>query len=198
MSYCIYIYRERIVSWAPETQYNKPVHLAGMQWYIINQPPPIPIEEIIANKNVGFNTQRGFYTINRPIPAGWEQEAQIVVRKIEILTALTNLANTQKSRYTNNTVGQALTDALILDEIREYRQTGSMENCTILSAFAKTWQHEPTPEALVTKLWLGYEFYRSVIAHLSQLECAIQKLLAADKYDDAVRLLNSEVEKLHI
>ncbi|MBI3419111.1 MAG: hypothetical protein HY053_03150 [Proteobacteria bacterium] len=195
MSVCIYLFRERIIYWTPQTLFNKPASVGRTKWYIINEAAPIPLNEMVQRGNVGYTQQEGFYTVEGDSPADWDERINLV-KKIQIIGGLNTLANNHKSKYTDNSLGQALADILLLDEIREYRRTNSLENCAIITSLLETSEARLTPDALVTKLWLQYESYRTVIAYLNHLESSVRQLLKDDHFDKANELLGSELEKL--
>lgn len=197
MSVCIYLFRDRVICWTPQTLYSKPVSIARTKWYIVNNPPPIPLNEMVAQQNVSYTMQKGFFILEDALPNDWDERINLI-KKIEILSALNTVANCQKSRYTDNTIGQPLADALLIDEIREYRRTSSLENSAILASLLETSESQLSPEGLVTKLWLQYESYRTVIAYLNRLEFTIRELLKKDDFDKAIELLNNEVEKMKV
>ena len=198
MSYYIYLFHDRIIYWLPRTPDSKPIEVSWANWYIVNNPPPIPLDEMVKRGDVSYNMQQGFHILeNEPFPKNWDQRSKFV-KKIELLAGLNNLANSHKARYTDSAVGQALTDALTLEEIREYRATGSLDNCAILTSLMETSESGLTAEALVTKLWLTYESYRNVIAYLNHLEARVRKLLQDNQLDEATALLNHEVDKLRL
>jgi hypothetical protein len=197
IGYYIYLFRERLIHWMPQTLSSKPVSFGPLKWYVINSPPPLSINDMTARGDIGYSIQKGFYTIEEPLPRDWDRR-ELLVKKIEILAGFISVSNSQKARYTDNTIGQPLADALLLDEIREFRQARSFDNCPILSGLAETNGAGFSPEGLVMKMWLVYESYRNVLVHLNRLEFKIRKLLEDEKFDEAVELLNLEIEKMRV
>ena len=198
MSDYIYLYCDRIIYSVPQTAFYKPVgNILGMRWYLVHAAPSVPYATMIQQGNYGFNLHKGFVTVDDEPPMNWNDRGDIV-KQIQILERYNSLANTQKMKYTNNSVGQALIDILTLEEIREYRQTGSIENCTILTSLAETTEKTLTPEALAMKLWLQYESYRKVIAYLNKLEFKVRELLENKQFDQASQVVNDELEKMRM
>jgi hypothetical protein len=171
--------------------------LQGVKWYLAQIKPPIPLNEMVTREDYTFNLQQGFSVLEEDLPPDWDKRGD-VVRKIVVLERLNSLATTQKLKYTDNSVGQALDDILLLDEIREFRKTGNLNDCQLLQGMLETSDAGLTPEALVTKLWLRYESYRTVLAYLNRLEFNVTKMLEEEQIDQANDLLNGELEKIRI
>jgi hypothetical protein len=197
MSAYIYLYQDRIIYWTQQSMFSKPVSIPKVRWYSINGNIPMPFNEMVSRGDISYSLQKGFFNVTEPLPANWN-ERENIVRQIQLLSALNTVANNHKSTYTDNSVGQPLADALTLDEIREYRATGSIENCTILKSLLETTEAGLSPEALVTKLWLQYESYRTIIAHLNKLEFQLRQLLNDQAFDKATELLNNELDKIRV
>ena len=197
MSVYIYLFQDRIVYWTPQTIYSKPANVNKITWYSVSGAIPMPLNDMIARGNVGYNMQKGFYTVEGDYPLNWDERDQYV-KQIQIMGSFNTIANTQKARYTDNTMGQALTDILTLDEIRLFRQTNSLEECPILTSLHETWEAELTPEAMVTKLWLRYESFRTIVGYLNRLEYNVRKLCNENEFDQATDLINSELEKMRM
>lgn len=197
MSVCIYLYHNRLIHWTPQTSMSKPVVVRGLSWYAINVLPEIPLDDMVAQGNYSYNLQKGFFERKNGEPLD-DVVRTNVIKQIQILGALNTLANTQKMRYTDNSVGQPLTDILLLDEINEYRRTNSLENATILASMAATDPTHLTTEALAMKLWLRYESYRGIIAHLNLLEFNIRQLLAEHRFDEANMMIYAELELIRM
>jgi hypothetical protein len=193
----IYLFRDRLIYWTPQTFFSKPASLGAVKWYVINGPPPLSINDMAARGDIGYNIQKGFFTIEGPLPRDWDRRA-LLIKKIEILTAFTNVENSHKVRYTDNTIGQPLADVLLLDEIREFRRTNSLEGCALLNSLIETNRSGLSPEGLVMKIWLVYESYRSVLVHLNRLEFRLRTLLEDEKLDEAMELPNLEMEKMRV
>jgi hypothetical protein len=162
---------------------------------MVTSPPPLPMAEMVQRGNYGYNMRKGYFIVDGDPPPDWEKRHDLV-KQLQILGAFNTLINSQKMKYTDNSVGQALTDVLLVDEIREFRRTGSAENCTILQALAETGSTKLTVEALATKLWLQYESFRMVVAYLYRLEHNIRELMYNHQFDKATELLNNEAEKM--
>lgn len=198
MSYYIYLFADRLVHFVPQTAYYVPVtDIPQVRWYLVHGEPPVPFDIMIQKQSYSFNSQKGFFELEGSLPQNWHERGA-AVEKIRIWEHFNSLANSQKLKYTSNAVGDALKDVLILEEIREYRATGSIENCTILNSLLETAPNQYTPEGLVTKLWLKYESYRRVFAYLRQLEFSITNLLDEGKFNEAVEMINYELEKNRI
>ncbi len=197
MSVYIYLFQDRIIYWTPQTIFSKPANVNKVTWYSVSGAIPMPLNDMVTRGNVGYTMQRGFYTVEGSPPADWDDREQYV-RQIHIIGGLNTIANTQKSRYTDNTIGQALSDVLILDEIRVFRETKTLENCTILRSMHETWEAPLTPEAMVTKLWLRYESFRTIVSYLNRLEYNVRQLCQQKEFDKATELVNSELEKMRV
>lgn len=195
MSSCIYLFMDRIIYWHPQTLFARPVSLPDLKWYVISAPPPRPLNEMIEAQNCSFTLQKGFMELEGPLPLGWEKHKDMV-RQIQIMNSLNALANVHKLKYTDNALGQPLADIVLMDEIREYRKTGSLENCPILVSLLETTEAGLTPDALATKLWLRYETYGTIVAYLNRVEFAVRAMLAEGKNDEAAAYINSEFEKM--
>jgi hypothetical protein len=197
MSVIIYLLGDRIIHWTPNTLFTKPANVNRAKWYMVNTAPPVPMDEIVADGNYCYNFTRGYFKVSTPPPEAWE-EREHIIRCIQIIGGVNTLANTQRLRYTDNSIGQPLTDVLLLEEIREYRKTKKLDDCTILSSMIETDQGTLEPEALVSKIWLRYESFRNVVAYLNKLEVTVRKMLQAREYDQATELLNNEFEKIRM
>ncbi len=197
MSVYIYLFHNRIIHWAPQTLFGKPASVPKIMWYTVNGSIPMPLNDMVARGNVGYNMQQGFYTIEEPPPPDWDDRFQYI-KQIQIMGTFNSIANTQKARYTDNSLGQSLTDILIIDEIRQFQQKQSLEDCPILTSMLETTEAGLTPEALVTKLWLRYESFRTIISYLNKLEYNVRKLFEEKAFDKAAELVNSELEKMRI
>lgn len=198
MSNYIYLWHNRIIHVVLNQSMYTPINgIPGVIWYGVPDDPPAPVSDILAAQNYSFDSRNGYYQLDTPPGDGWERYADIV-RMLKVLERFNGLAATQKLRYTSNSVGQALADVLLVDEIREFRRTNSLDNCTLLTALVQTSEAGLTPEALATKLWLQYESYKAVLAYLYQLEFKIRTLLLEGLYDDATAVLNTELEKMGI
>ncbi|MBY0429401.1 MAG: hypothetical protein K2Q32_09315 [Alphaproteobacteria bacterium] len=197
MSVYIYLFQDRIIHWAPQSIYSKPAGIDKIAWYSIAGSIPMPLNDMVSKGNVGYNSLKGFYTVDGEPGNGWEERAKYV-KQIQIIDAFNSIANTQKTRYTDNSIGQSLTDVLILDEIRQFRATNSLADCTILTSLNETGESELTPEAMVTKLWLRYESFRTVLSYLNRLEFNIRTLFNQNKLEEAQDLVNIELEKMRI
>lgn len=196
MSVCIYLFHDRIIAWTPQTLYSKPVNVGKTRWYIINTAPPIPLNDMILRENVSYNFQKGFFTLeDEELPPDWDERHNII-KKIQILGRFGTIANTQKSSYTDNSIGQSLSDILLMDEIREYRRTGKLDDCAIIQSLMEADEDGYTPDAFVNKLWLQYESYRSVIVYLNRLEFKVRQHLRNAEFDKADELLSREIEKM--
>lgn len=197
MSAYIYLFQDRIIYWTPQTIFSKPANVAKITWYSVTGAIPMPLNDMVAKGNVGYNMQRGFYTVEGEFPANWAERVDCV-KEIQIIGGFNSIANTQKARYTDNTIGQGLTDILVLDEIRQFRETNSLKECTILTSIHETLETNLTPEAMVTKLWLRYESFRTIISYLNRLEFNIRQLCYQSKFDEAQEMVNSELEKMRM
>lgn len=195
MSYYIYLFCDRIVYWAPHSANTGPVDLPTIKWYALSIQPPVPFDELIKSECYGYSLNKGYYTIETPPPLAWVSRGSIV-RKIQILMQFSVLAISHKMHFSNATVGQSLTEVLIFDEIAEYRRSRNFENCTILQSMLETGNAKLTPEALVTKLWLKNESYRTIVAYLERLEFKVRELLSNGSYDAAAEIIDDELEKL--
>jgi len=197
MSAYIYLFHDRIIHWSPQTIFSKPANVPNVTWYSVSGAIPMPLNDMVAKGNVGYNLQKGFYTVEGEPGPGWQYRDQYI-RQIHIMGGFNTIANTQKARYTDNTIGQGLTDILILDEIRQFRETNDLKECTILTSLHETWEADLTPEAMVTKLWLRYESFRTIVSYLNRLEFNICRLCDAKEFDQAMDLVNSELEKMRM
>lgn len=197
MSVYIYLFQDRVIYWTPQTMYSKPANVSKITWYSVSGAIPMPLNDMVAKGNVGYNMQKGFYTIEGDYPLNWDDREQCV-KQIQIMGSFNSIANTQKARYTDNTMGQALIDILTLDEIRLFRQTNSLEECPILTSMHETIESDLTPEAMVTKLWLRYESFRTIVGYLNRLEYSIRKLCENNEFEQATDLVNSELEKMRM
>jgi hypothetical protein len=197
MSVFIYLFHERIICWTPQSVFSKPASAPNVQWYSIHGTPPMPYNEMVTQGNIGYTLKKGFFTVEGTPPSDWS-EREDRVKHLQLIAALNTVTTTHKARYTDNAIGQPLADALLLDEIREYRTTNSMEHCPILTSLLETSTVNLTPDALVTKLWLRYESYRNVIAYLNRLEFNIEKLLAEKAFDQVTEILNGELDKIRV
>jgi hypothetical protein len=139
--------------------------------------------------------RKGYHVVEGDFPAEWEKRHDLV-KQLQILGGLNTLANSQKMKYTDNSIGQALFDVLLVDEIREFRRSGSVEECPMLQALVETSGTKLTTEALATKLWLQYESYKTVMVYLTRLEFNIRQLMDNHQFDKAREMLNNEVEKM--
>lgn len=197
MSVYIYLFQDRIVYWTPQTLYSKPVTIPKIKWYSVTGAIPMPLNDMVMRGNVGYTAQKGFYTVEGDLPLNWG-DRDYYVKQIQILGQLNTVMNTQKAKYTDNSIGQPLADILTLEEIQTYRRTGNIEDCIILSSLLECDEQGLTPEALITKLTLQYESYRMVIAHLNQLDFKVRKLLREHELDQANELIAQEIEKMKI
>ncbi|MDX1922573.1 MAG: hypothetical protein SFW65_05555 [Alphaproteobacteria bacterium] len=197
MSAYIYLFQERIIYWTPQTLYSKPVAVQKVKWYSITGAIPMPLNDMVTRGNVGYSMQKGFYTVEGELPPNWD-EREGLIKQLQILAGLNTITNTQRAKYTDNSIGQPLMDVLLVDEIRQYRKNGSLDECTIITSLLETDEQNLTPDALVTKLWLQYESYRTVISYLNRLEFKVRQLLRDHEYDKANDLIAAEVEKMRI
>ncbi len=197
MSVYIYLFQDRLVYWTPQTLYSKPVTIPKIKWYSVTGAIPMPLNDMVARGNIGYTVQKGFYTIEGDFPLNWG-ERDYFIKQIQILGQLNTVMNTQKARYTDNSIGQPLIDVLVLEEIHTYRKTGNIDDCTILLSLLETDEQGLTPDSLISKLWLQYESFRMVISHLNRLEYKVRKLLRERELDAANELIALEVEKMKI
>lgn len=197
MSVYIYLFRERVIYWTPQTMFSKPVNIGKVNWYSITGAIPMPLNDMIARANVSYSLQKGFFTLNEELPPDWG-ERDGIIKKIQIMGAFHSISNTQRLRYTDNSMGQSLADLLLLDEITTFRKTKNLAECTILTSLIETSEKGLTPEALVTKLWLQYESYRTTLAYLNRLEFNLRQLLEVNDFDKANEVINSELEKMRV
>lgn len=197
MSVYIYLFQDRIIYWTPQTLYSKPVTVPKVKWYSVTGAIPMPLNDMVMRGNVGYSTQKGFYTVEGDFPLNWGERDHFV-KQIQILGQLNTVMNTQKAKYTDNSIGQPLIDILTLEEMQTYRKTGNIEDCIILSSLLETDEQGLTPDALISKLSLQYESYRMVIAHLNRLEAKVRKLLWDHELDQANELITLEIEKMRI
>ncbi len=197
MSVYIYLFQDRVIYWTPQTLYSKPVAVPKVKWYSIMGSIPMPLNDMVTRGNVGYNMQKGFYTVEGELPPSWD-ERDGLIKQLQILAGLNTVMNTQRAKYTDNSIGQPLMDVLLVDEIRQYHKNGNLEECTIITSLLETNEQNLTPDALVTKLWLQYESYRTVISYLTRLEFKVRQLLKSHEYDKAADLITAEVEKMKI
>jgi hypothetical protein len=197
MSAYIYLYNERIIYWMPQTPLSQPAAVPEIKWYSVMGNIPMPFNDMVLRENVSYNLQKGFFTIDNELPPDWDQRGDLI-KKIHVISSFNSLANTQKLRFTDSGIGQSLHDVLLLDEIREFRKHSDISECTILSSLLANTEEKLTPEGLVTKLWLQFESFRAVIAHLNKLEFSVRKLLKENQFDKAQQLVNSEFEKVRM
>ncbi len=195
MSVYIYLFQHRIIYWAPQTVFSKPANIDKITWYNVSGSIPMPLNDMVARGNVGYSLQHGFYTVEGDVPPNWD-DRDGYVKYIKILETFHTIANTQKAKYTDNSVGQSLTDILTLDEIRLFREKSTLEDCPILTSLLETHESDLSPDALVTKLWLQYESFRTVISYLNRLEFNIRLLCHEKAFDKASELINNELEKM--
>lgn len=197
MSVYIYLFQDRIIHWSPQTMFSKPASVPHVTWYSVTGSIPMPLNDMVARGNVGYTLQKGFYTVETPTPPDWDERGNYV-KQIQIMGSFNGIANTQKARYTDNSLGQSLTDILIIDEIRQYQQKKTLEDCPILTSMLETTEAGLTPDALVTKLWLRYESFRTIISYLNRLEHNVRTLFASKSFDEASELVNNEIEKMRV
>lgn len=197
MSAYIYLFCNRVVYWTPQTPFSRPATLPETSWYTVHGEPPVPFDDMVRQGNYGYSLQEGFYISDEVLPSGWSNRDS-VVQKLQILGAFNTLANTQKLQYTDNSLGQPLTDILVLREVEKYDKTKSLENCPILASLLETADSGLSPAAFIAKLRLQYESYSAVIAYLNRLEFNIRQFLKAGDIEKASTLLNSEFEKIGV
>jgi hypothetical protein len=197
MNVYLYLFHDRIIHWMPQTMFSKPLLVSGLKWYAVNAAPPIPLDEMVMQENYSYNLQKGYFVLEKDWPLDWSDRSGLVAQ-LNILGSLSTLENIQKLKYTDNSIGRALSDILLIDEIRDYRQTGSIDNCTIMKSMLETTDADLMPEALVTKLWLQYESYRAVVAYLKRLEYRVRQMMAVGQLDQAGALINLEFEKIRM
>ena len=198
MSVYIYLFNDRLIYAKDYNPFYKVVRrLAQVKWYAVHGELPLPVDEMIRQENYSYNMRDGFFTLSAELPKNWGERGD-VIRKIQILEKFNALSNTQKLNYTDSNVGQALADVLVVDEIRRYQATKSLDGCAILTSYLETGEADLTPEAMVTKLWLKYESYAQLVANLNRLEYNIRQMLNMRKFDEASNLLAAEFEKIRM
>ena len=200
MSYYIYMFKKRIVFYREPYAFYSPVTgLKGVTWYLVHQEPQVSFEDMIRQGNYSFSSEKGFFVLDTDDGAeAYGQKADSVIAKIKVLEKFQSLANTQKLRYTNTGAGQSIIDALTIHELQEFRRTGSLDGCTLLSMYLEIPEDGYTPEALATKLWLQFESFKNVIVYLHRIEQGVRKLLDDNRVDEANRMIAQEFEKMRV
>lgn len=195
MNNYIYLYMDRIILVRPYiAQYKPATGIYGVRWFIVSSRFPADPNEMVAKRNYGFNFKQGYFEHQVPAPAPWP-ECENAIRHIEVKEKFNSYIVTQQLKIKDQLLGDA-GDLLLIDELREFRRTGSIESCTILQTMVETADPPATAEAIATHAWLRYESYREVIAYLIRLEAKVAKLLKEEKYEQATQLVTVEYEKL--
>lgn len=197
MSCYLYIFQNRVIHWKEFFPTYKPVNHDLTKWVISYRPPPKNIDELIKKGVLCYNLRKGFHIDVEPEGEQWELVPEIQ-KEIGLLERFENLATTYRHRYSNNYVGKPLEDILLIGEMAAYGTGKPIEECKLLNSLMNTKHKGMTPDALVLRLMLKYDSFKSVICYLNEVEVHVVDLIKQKRYDEVLKMLDEEFEKIRV